>query len=193
MTLEHAYVSGFRRDFRGLPGGETQTDAERINYGFSPLAGINATFKQFMKGSLTGSLRYNTTTSYDLNLNSSSKNIVEALAQEMAISLSFNRRGFSFPLFGLNLSNDIDISFSYSRTKNSKRQHFLQYLAINQEGSPLDGNTRTTIEPRVKYVLSTRVSAGVYYRYTRIAPDEGGSFIVGNTSNEAGIDIHISI
>jgi hypothetical protein len=33
----------------------------------------------------------------------------------------------------------------------------------------------------------------MYYKYTRIAPDEGGSFIVGNTTNEAGIDIHISI
>lgn len=193
MTFEHAYTSGFRRDFRGLPTGEEQTDAERITYGFAPLARVNATFKQLMKGNLTGSLLYNTTTSYDLNLNASTKNIVETLSQEMSISLAFNRRGFSFPLFGLNLSNDIDISFTYSRTKNSKRQHLLQYLAINQEGSPLDGNTRTTMEPRVRYVLSTRVSAGMYYRYTRIAPDEGGSFIVGNTTNEAGIDIHISI
>ncbi len=193
MTLEHAYVSGFRRDFRGLPTGEEQTDAERITYGFSPLASINATFKQIMKGNLTGSIRYNTTTSYDLNLNASSKNIVETLANEMSLSLSFNRRGFSFPLFGLNLSNDIDVSLTYSRTKNSKRQHLLQYLSLNQEGTPLDGNTRTSIEPQVKYVLSTRVTAGLYYRYTRIAPDEGGSFIVGNTTNEAGIDIHISI
>jgi cell surface protein SprA len=193
MSLEHSYVSGFRRDFRGLPSGEEQTDAERITYGFSPLARVNATFKQFMKGNLTGSILYNTTTSYDLNLNASSKNIVETLAQEMSVTLTFNRRGFSFPLFGLNLSNDIDVSFTYSRTKNSKRQHLLQYLSSTQDGTPLDGNTRTTIEPRVKYVLSTRVSAGMYYRYTRIAPDEGGSFIVGNSTNEAGVDIHISI
>ena len=123
----------------------------------------------------------------------SNKNIVETLAQDVSLTVSFNRRGFSFPLFGLSLSNDIDISFTYTRTKNSKRQHLLQYLKTTQDGTPLDGNTRTTIEPRVKYVLSTRVSAGMYYRYTRIAPDEGGSFIVGNTTSEAGIDIHISI
>jgi cell surface protein SprA len=193
MSLEHGYTSSFRRDFRGLPTGEEQTDAERITYGFSPLAKIDATFKKFMKGNLTGSLRYNTTTSYDLNLNASSKNIVETLSQEMAITLSFSRRGFSLPLFGLNLSNDIDISFTYSRTKNSKRQHLLELLSLNQEGTPLDGNTRTTIEPRIRYILSTRVSAGLYYRYTRIAPDEGGSYIIGNTTNEAGVDIHITI
>ena len=49
------------------------------------------------------------------------------------------------------------------------------------------------MEPRVKYVLSQRVNASVYYRLTKIEPDDSGSRIPGSTTNEAGLDIHISI
>lgn len=191
LSLEHAYTSGFRRDFRGKPAGGEQTDAERVNYGFSPLASINMTFKQFLKGNLSGNFRYNTTTSYDLNI--AAKNIVETGSQEMSLTLTYTRRGFSFPLFGLNLSNDFDMSLTFSRSKNSRRQYQPQYLVSNPEGTPMDGSTRTTIEPRIQYVLSSRVRAALFYRYNKIAPDEGGSLIFGTTTNEAGVDIHITI
>jgi hypothetical protein len=49
------------------------------------------------------------------------------------------------------------------------------------------------MEPRIKYVLSARVTASVYYRYTKIAPDDAGSLITGSTTNEAGLDLHIAI
>jgi hypothetical protein len=45
----------------------------------------------------------------------------------------------------------------------------------------------------VRYVLSSRVTAALYYRYSNIAPDAAGSAIIGTTTNEAGLDIHISI
>jgi hypothetical protein len=37
------------------------------------------------------------------------------------------------------------------------------------------------------------VNASVYFRFTKIAPDDSGSRIPGSTTNEAGLDIHISI
>jgi hypothetical protein len=49
------------------------------------------------------------------------------------------------------------------------------------------------MEPRIRYVLSSRITASVYYRYSKTAPDEGGSTIFGTTTNEAGINLHISI
>jgi cell surface protein SprA len=191
MSLEHTYVGSFRRDFRSLPAGGQQTDIERASYGFAPLAGVTATFSDFMKGNLQGTLRYNTTTSFDLNL--SALNIVETLSQEMSVSLTYSRRGFQFPLFGVNLSNDVDMSMTYSRTKNSRRTHDPKLLVVKADGTPLDGSTRTQLEPRIRYVLSTRVTAALFYRYSKIAPDEGGSLIFGSTTNEAGVDIHISI
>ncbi|HYQ87251.1 MAG TPA: cell surface protein SprA [Bacteroidota bacterium] len=191
MSLEHAYTASFRRDFRGDISGGERTDIERVQYGFAPLAGINATFKEFLKGNMTGTLRYNSSTAYDLNL--AAQNITETASQEISLSLSYSRRGFKFPLFGLTLSNDVDVSLTFSRTKNSRRSHDPNFLDVNQEGTPIEGSTRTSAEPRIRYVLSTRVSAALFYRFTKVAPDEGGSLITGTTTNEAGVEIHITI
>jgi hypothetical protein len=37
------------------------------------------------------------------------------------------------------------------------------------------------------------VNASVYYRRTKVAPDNAGSRIPGVTTNEAGLDLHIAI
>ncbi|MGA9117414.1 MAG: cell surface protein SprA [Bacteroidota bacterium] len=192
LSLDHAYTATYQRQYRNLPpAGVEQTDGQRVAYGFTPLVGLNFTFKDLFKGGLGATMRYNTNTSYDLQ--TSSRNIVETLAQEISVTANYTRRGFEIPLFGVSLNNDVDISFSYSVTKNSRRQYEIARLDVNTEGSPLDGNTRTVMEPRIRYVLSSRVTASVYYRYTNIAPDDSGSRIPGSTTNEAGLDIHISI
>jgi hypothetical protein len=77
--------------------------------------------------------------------------------------------------------------------KNARRRYDPELLSSNNEGTPLEGTTRTQLEPRIRYVLSTRVTSSIFYRYTKTAPDEGGSTTYGTTSNEAGVDIHISI
>ncbi len=191
MSLEHSYSSSFRRDFRGDIYGGERTDVERVQYGFSPLIGVNATFREFLKGNMTGILRYNSSTAYDLNL--AGLNIVETATQEMSLTLTYSRRGFRFPLFGLNLSNDIDVSATFSRAKNSRRSYDPIFLSLSQDGIPIEGSTRTNLEPRIKYVLSARVSAALFYRLTKIAPDDQGSPIPGTTTNEAGVEIHITI
>ena len=152
---------------------------------------MNFTFKELLKGSFGSNIRYNTNTSFDLS--TSSQNIVEQLSQEISVTLSYSRRGFEIPFFGLSLDNDLDISGSYSLTKNSRTTYDISKLVDNITGTPLEGSTRTVIEPRIKYVLSSRVTASVYYRFTKIEPDASGSLIPGSTVNEAGLDIHIAI
>jgi hypothetical protein len=192
LSLDHSYMSNYTRQYQNSPGGGGErTDGQRIAYGFAPLVGLNFTFKELLKGSFGANLRYNTNTSYDLA--TSSRNIVETLAQEISVTASYSRKGFEIPFFGLALSNDIDISTSYAVTKNSRRTYDVSKLDIDVNGVPLEGTTRTTIEPRIKYVLSLRVTASVYYRYTKVAPDDSGSRIPGTTTNEAGLDIHIAI
>jgi cell surface protein SprA len=192
LSLDHAYNSNYTRQYQNRPGGGGErTDGQRVMYGFSPLVGANFTFKELWKGAFGANLRYNSTTSYDLT--TSSRNIVEALSQEIAVTASYSRRGFEIPFFGLSLNNDVDVSFSYSVTKNSRTTYDVSKLDVSVTGTPLEGTTRTVIEPRIKYVLSLRVNASVYYRYTKIAPDDSGSRIPGSTTNEAGLDIHISI
>jgi cell surface protein SprA len=153
--------------------------------------GLNCTFKELLKGNFGANIKYNTNTAYDLA--TSSQNIVETLAQEVSVTASYSRKGFEIPFFGLSLNNDIDISMSYSVTKNSKKTYDVSTLDVNPVGVPIEGSTRTVMEPRIKYVLSARVTASVYYRYTKIAPDDAGSLITGSTTNEAGLDLHIAI
>lgn len=192
LSLDHTYNSNFTRQFENTPGGGGErTDGERVSYGFTPLVGANFTFKELLKGSFGANLRYNTTTSYDLSI--SSRNIVETLTQEISITASYSRKGFEIPFFGLSLSNDVDVSLTYSISKNSRNTYDVSQLDVNVTGVPLEGSTRTQMEPRIKYVLSQRVTASVYYRYTRVQPDFAGSSIPGTTENEAGLDIHIAI
>ncbi len=192
VSLDHSYNSTFTRQYQNRPGaGGERTDGERVSYGFAPLVGLNFTFKELWKGNFGANMRYNSTTSFDLA--TSSRNIVETLSQEISVTASYARRGFEIPFFGLSLNNDVDVSFSYSVTKNSRKTYDVSRLDVNVEGLPLEGSTRTVMEPRIKYVLSSRVTASVYYRYTKVAPDDSGSRIPGITTNEAGLDIHISI
>jgi cell surface protein SprA len=192
LSLDHSYTSNYTRQYENLPGGGGErTNGQRVAYGFSPLVGLNFSFKELAKGTIGANVRYNTNTSYDLT--TSSRNIVETYAQEISISASFARKGFEIPFFGLSLSNDIDISTSYSLSKNSRTTYDVSKLDTDITGTPLEGSTRTTLEPRVKYVLSSRVTASVYYRYTKIEPDASGSRIPGTTTNEAGLDVHIAI
>ncbi len=190
LSLNHSYHSTLRRDFH-LENGAEVTDIERISYDFSPLIGVNATFKELLKGDVRGTFQYKTSTAYDLSM--SNQKITEDVTTEMALTLNYSRHGFEFPLFGLHLKNDLEFSFTYSRAKKARRMHDPAMLQTNQDGTPLDGDIRTTMEPRIRYTLSARVTASVYYRYTRTAPDEGGSTIPGTTTNEAGLDLHIAI
>jgi cell surface protein SprA len=192
LSLDHSYTSNYTRQFENRPGGGGErTTGQRVGYGFAPLMGLNFTFKELAKGSFGATLRYNTNTSYDLT--TSSRNIVESFTREIAVSANYSRKGFEIPFFGLALQNDIDISASYSVSTNSRTTYDTSKLEEDVNGTPLEGSTRTTMEPRIKYVLSSRVSAAVYYRYTKIAPDATGSRIPGTTTNEAGLDLHISI
>ena len=192
VSLDHAYNSSFNRSFQNRQGGGGErTDAERISYGFSPLVGMNFTFKELLKGNFGANFRYNSTMNYDLS--AASRNLVENLSQEISLTASYTRRGFEIPFFGLSLNNDIDISVSYSFSRNSRTTYDVAKLDVSIEGTPLEGSTRTTLEPRVKYVLSSRVTASVYYKHTKVAPDNAGSRIPGITTNEAGLDLHIAI
>ena len=151
---------------------------------------MSLTFKELFKGNVSASIRYSTSTAYDLS--PSSRNISENSNKELSVSGTFGRSGFEIPFFGLSLSNDIDISFSYSYSKNS-RQTFSTTEEITAKGTPGEGSSRSVMEPRIRYVLSARVTASLFYRYTTVTPDEGGSRIPGSSTNEGGLDVHIAI
>ncbi len=188
ISLDHAYNSNYSEGWKIDPLGKKIIQIQRISYGFAPLVGLNITFTQLWGGNFTGNIKYSVKTSYDLFVVSSS--ITEDFSKDIGFTLNFNKTGFEIPLFGVSLKNDIDISIGYT---NSQIQSTLFNMNnFNEEGTPQDGTTRTSLEPRVKYVMSARVTMSIYYRRSSVSP-KGISRIPPSTINEAGLDVKISI
>ncbi len=188
VSISHAYTSKYSEGWRINPDGIQEVQTQKITYGFSPLVGMNVTFNKLWDGNLSGSIKYSTKTSFDLGV--STRNITESFSRDITVTAAFNKSGFKIPLFGLSLKNDIELSVNYTSGKNSVVIYEMDNF--KEEGKPQDGTTRTTLEPRVKYVMSSRVTLSVYYKRTTVAP-EGASRIPPTTTNEAGLDVSISI
>ena len=188
VSLEHEYSSTYSEGTKLNPDGTQEMLTQRIDYGFSPLAGINITFNDMWGGNIIGSVKYGTKTIYDLGL--TTKNISETYARDIGITAGFSKSGFELPLFGISLKNDIEFSFSYTSSKNSVVR--FDMLNFTDAGTPQDGTLRTTIEPRIKYTISSKVTLSIFYTRTSVEP-EGAARIPPTTTNEAGLDVHISI
>jgi cell surface protein SprA len=188
VSLTHEYRSGYTEGWKLTPEGNKEILTQRIDYAFSPLAGFNFTFADLWGGNLNSSVKYSTRTSYDLG--SSTRNITETFSRDIGITAGFSKSGFELPLFGISLKNDIEFSFSYNSTKNSTVIYDMTDFI--EDGTPRDGTIRTTLEPRVKYTISSKVTLSIFYRRSSVEP-EGAARIPPTTTNEAGLDVHISI
>ncbi|MFH0733214.1 MAG: cell surface protein SprA [bacterium] len=188
VSLSHAYTSSYSEGWKLNQEGTSEIQSQRINYGFQPLLGLTMTFNSLWNGDLTGAVKYSTKTAYDLGM--TTKNITETFSRDINITASYKKSGFEIPLFGISLKNDIEVSFSYTTGKNSSIKYDMN--AFTEEGTPLDGTTRTTMEPRLKYVMSSKVTLSLFYTRTTVEP-EGASKVSGTTTNIAGLDIHIAI
>ena len=189
VSLNNAYQSTYTQNWHNTNGTGQVTDAQTIAYGFQPLLGMNIAFKSFGDATISGSILYNTSDQYSLS--PSARTISESFTGQLSVTADYAKRGFSLPLFGLNLKNDIDISASYSVSQTSRNSY--QVDAIATGATPIDGTNQIAIELRFKYDVSQRVTASIYYRNTRVVPTTPGSPIPGTTTNEAGVDIHVSI
>lgn len=188
VSLSHEYKSSYTESWKLTPDGATEIQSQRVDYAFTPLVGLNFTFGDLWGGNLSSSFKYSTKTSYDLG--SSTRNISESFSRDIGITAGYSKSGFELPLFGISLKNDIEFSFSYNNTKNSNV--IFDMTDFTEEGTPRDGTIRTTLEPRIRYTISSRVNISIFYRRTSVEP-EGAARIPPTTTNEAGLDIHISI
>ncbi|MCW8850944.1 MAG: cell surface protein SprA, partial [Melioribacteraceae bacterium] len=139
VSFNHAYTSGYSEGWKIDPDGNRQVQTQRINYGFSPLAGVNVTFDDMWGGNLSGGLKYSTKTSFDLGI--ATRNITESFSKDINFTASFSKSGFSLPMFGLDLKNDIEMSLSYTSAQNSIV--IFEMDNFSENGKPQDGTTRT--------------------------------------------------
>jgi cell surface protein SprA len=188
ISLDHAYSSTYTEGWKLTSEGNEEIQTQRVEYGFTPFAGLNITFGQLWGGNLNGSIKFSSRTTYDLGLSTS--NINETLSRDIGFTASYSKAGFDVPLFGVSLKNDVEFLISYTSTKNSVVRYEMNNFT--EEGVPQDGTTRTTIEPRIKYTISSKVSLSIFYKRSSVEP-EGAARIPPTTTNEAGLDVNIVI
>jgi len=188
VSLEHSYSSNYTEGWKLSPDGEKQVQTQKIDYAFAPLARVNMTFGQLWGGNLMGSVQYSTRTSFDLGITTS--NINETFSRDIGFTINYSKTGFELPLFGVSLQNDIEFSLSYTSAKNSTIRY--EMANFTEEGIPQDGTARVTIEPRIKYTISAKVTLSIFYKRSTVEP-EGASRIPPTTTNEAGLDVNIII
>lgn len=189
ISLEHIYSSKYQENVLINDNGRSM-QGQQIQYGFQPLFGISASFdEKKYKGILTASIRYNTTTSFQVNSTNRST-IVRQTTDEFQAQASYTIRGFEFPFFNLLLRNDVEFSFLASVKRNKRATYdILNY--IGSGGSTLDGNTQITIETRARYSISNRLSASFFTRYEGTATE--GASSPGFSNFQVGLDIRLSI
>ena len=188
ITIDHSYTSTYSEGFKVDPSGVNEIQTQKVDYGFDPLAGITFDFDKLFGGSFQGSVKYSSKTSYGLGL--STHNITESYSKDINITASWLKSGFEIPIFGVSLKNDLEISFSYTSGVTSTVLYNMDDWT--DSGIPQDGKTTTTMEPKIKYVMSQRVTLSIFYRRTSIEP-AGAARIPPTTTNEAGVDVRISI
>ncbi|NMB81663.1 MAG: hypothetical protein GYA14_07565 [Ignavibacteria bacterium] len=188
VTLQHSYTSNYSEGWKINPDGLQEIQSQRIDYGFQPLIGMTMQFENLFGGNLSSTVRFSTKSAYSLG--ASTRNITESFNRDINISATYTKSGFELPLFGISLKNDLEISFSYTSGKTSSVIYEMDNF--KEDGTPQEGKTNTTIEPRIKYVMSSRVTLSIFYRRTSIDP-EGASRLIPTVTNEAGIDLHIAI
>jgi cell surface protein SprA len=187
VSLDHAYQSDYTEAWK-LDGGVQSMQSQRATIGFQPLVGLNMTFFDLWNGNFSGSVKYSTSSGYDVAV--TTKKITDTYSKDVGITLNYTKQGFEVPFFGISLKNDIEFSVSYTTTQNSV---ILYDMAdYTDAGVPQNGTVRTSLEPRIKYVMSSRVTASIYYKRSSTKP-EGASNVTATTTNEAGVDVRISI
>ncbi|MBL7999569.1 MAG: cell surface protein SprA, partial [Candidatus Kapabacteria bacterium] len=191
VSFEHTYQSTYTENARVNDNGRT-VDAQTVQMAFQPLLGLNFTFdEKKVKGTLTGSLRYNTRTNYALAV--AARTMSQEVQNEFQLNASYVIRGFTFPLFGFELKNDVEFSLNTQYRKSSRNTFALSEAAqgAGGNGGELNGQTNITIEPRARYTLSNRVTASAFYRY--VGTFSTGAANPGFSTTEVGLEFRLAI
>ena len=194
MTFEHSYVSTYQENAQITDKGRNVQN-QVVQYGFQPLLGLTASFdEEKMGGTLTATLRWSNNKSF--NLTSSNRSTISSqTTNEITAQASYTQEGFSFPLFGINLENDLEYSFLFTYKGNNRATYNVldpeTYEGENNEGTTLDGNTQIIVEPRIRYQMSNIVTASLFVRYEGTFTE--GAAQPGYHTTQFGLDIRMSI
>ena len=194
VTVDHVYTSTYQENVSITDIGRSVQN-QIVQYGFNPVIGVTANFDdEVFNGAFNASVRWSATTSYQLNAAARST-ISQQNTNEITAQASYTMRGFEFPLFGINLQNDLEYSFLFTYKSNANSTFDVldrsSFTGENQNGRTLTGNKQIIIEPRARYSMSNRVTASFFIRYEGTFNE--GAAQPGFHTTQVGLDIRISI
>jgi len=193
VSFRDAYNGTYRRSFRQDPGDTVSlTSMQTIVYGFRPLIAFDMAWDKIWGGKLTTSVNYDTQTQWAADY--ASTRITRRLSTTFGITGNFSHEGLSIPFLKLNLKNKFGATFTLSQTiSEDSYYNFWSIQASNPGGISDGGLTKTTIEPRVSYDVSSQLTADAFYHYERTTPAASGLISPPTRLIEAGFDIKLKI
>ncbi len=192
VSLRHAYNGNYRRTHRLDPNETEQlTTLQTVTYGFRPLVAFDMNWDKILGGRMTGTLNYDTQTEWAADY--SSNRITRRFSSTFGININFQKEGLKFPLFGLNLKNTFGASLLVSQTVSSDIFYQFNTISTLPDGTGNGGITKLTIEPRVSYDLSQKLTIEGFFRYERTIPAATGLLVPPTRLILAGFDIRLKI
>jgi cell surface protein SprA len=189
VTLDNSFISEYRESRLIDINNYDIPNSQSVTQSFSPLVGLNFSFKEVLGGNLTSTFRLNTSTTNTLNPIGAA--IQSINTNEWSVNANFSKTGFSIPLFGLSLQNDIAFALTLSKTTNEPVNYeFGSGVRVPVFGN---GSSITTVNPSVQYSLSSKVSMQLFYKYIKTQPTGQTVTTVPRTTNEGGLNIRITI
>lgn len=189
VTLESSFQSEYSEGTSSDVFDNTTVTNQRIVQSFSPLVGMNFSFKQVWGGNMSANFKFNKGVTYTINPQSSLIQVMNT--SDWNVNLNFTKAGFDIPLFGLSLKNDIAFALTVSKTLNNPIDYvFPRGVRDKRPGA---GSTQMTINPSVQYNLSSKVAMQLFFKYINTEPTENTVAITPRTSNEGGLNIKITI
>jgi cell surface protein SprA len=217
--LRHAYNATYDSDYRtnanagldeeGFPrfneigvGGytvayvipELEQGSVRINERYQPLLGLDLNIKGGIQTGLTWSK------SRSVSLSTGNADVNENLTTDWSFRTSFSKRGMRLPIIG-GVQNTVRFTLTFSRATAIDRRFRLKsdfdIFLTNQTDNEtflnpqLIQSIRTTLEPRISYAFSSRISADFYVRYEHL--ESQGSRVPTTTNIRSGFNIRVNI
>ncbi|MEM1271395.1 MAG: cell surface protein SprA, partial [Bacteroidota bacterium] len=173
---------------------DLEVGSVRINRRFSPLVGLNVNWK----GGIQTDFSWNKSDSYSLS--TTNADVTNNSTEDFSFRTTFSKRGMRLPFLSKRrLNNTLRLSLTLSLSDNKERRYRLQSdLEYNLTGQTDNeaylnpkpfGTRRLTVEPRISYTFSTRVSADFFIRYENV--DDVRTARVINT--KGGFNVRVNI
>jgi cell surface protein SprA len=157
-----------------------------VNEQFSPLIGIDMTFKNNIQA------RFDYKKSRTVTMSFFDYQLVEQNSEAVTVGAGYKIRGLKLPFKTkkgktIRLDNDLNFRFDFSYRDNITINHRID------EATPqiTSGNKTITIQPSIDYIISDRLNIRIFYDRTQTIPKISSGF--PTTNSKGGITLRFSL